>query len=144
MLHYDQPSLRLIPGDGRAIGENVEKSICARRKTGHLSKLPGIPAMMVRWSWHLNRRSCGTRGVCMYTQRGLNVDAARVRSDRKMGHYFCRPQEEASLLTVKLDRKPGPPTETRGCIRWAQQAQVSRCIGHLCCLVAIVVVLPFI
>jgi hypothetical protein len=92
MLHYDQPSLKLTPGDGRSIGENVEKSFCARRKTGHLSKLPGIPATMVRCGWHLNRRYYTTRSVCTQVQRGLNVDVSRERSDQKMGHYFCRPQ----------------------------------------------------
>jgi hypothetical protein len=92
MLHYAQPSLKLTPGDGRSIGEKVEKSICARRKTGHLSKPPFIPATMVRWSWHLNGRFYTTRSVCTQVQRGLNVDVAGERSDRKMGHYFCRPQ----------------------------------------------------
>jgi hypothetical protein len=46
----------LIPGDGRSIGENVEKPICARGKTGHLNELPVIPATIVRWGWHLNGR----------------------------------------------------------------------------------------
>jgi hypothetical protein len=48
MLYYAQLDLKLIPGDGGSIDENVEKSICAQRKKGHLNKLPGIPATIVR------------------------------------------------------------------------------------------------
>jgi hypothetical protein len=33
MPHYTQLDLKLIPDDGKSIGEHVKKSICARENT---------------------------------------------------------------------------------------------------------------
>jgi hypothetical protein len=57
MLHYARVDLKSIPGDGRSIGENVEKSICARWKTVFCRSLAGIPA-------HARSKSAGHLKEC--------------------------------------------------------------------------------
>jgi hypothetical protein len=51
MLAYAQLDLKLIPDDVRSIGENVEKSICAQRKSDHRWSLAGIPARIEQIGW---------------------------------------------------------------------------------------------
>jgi hypothetical protein len=57
MLDHARLDLRLIHGDGRSNGKNVEKSICARKKTALRQSFAGIPAQMKQISWPLNGRS---------------------------------------------------------------------------------------